>query len=393
MTATAENPTRTLSYQDRVEAVAPVIRRNIAFSDQERRLSPEVVDAFHDCGLFRLMVPVKYGGDGLTETDIGPVVEAVSRIDGAAGWNLAIGMGVFGFARMLGEEGLAEVFADPRGLPAGTLNPATVRVKQADGGYVVSGTAGFGSGCSQATWILGAGMLFGDSGPVMLPDGTPSIYGAFMPRDRVGIRETWDTTGLRGTGSHDLDFDDVFVPAHLVFDARAVEPNPVDPYWGVPLISRGAAALNAVGLGVVAHALDELRALAVKKPAFGSPMMVRDRADVQMAVAQASGLLEAARSVVETVPREVYSAVAAGGPATPDLLARLRNSYVTSTELLVQAVDRVNVAAGTSSLASDSVIGRCWRDAHAVASHQALQTRHHTNIGRVMLGLPPMGPL
>lgn len=44
-------------WLERAAALAPLIRRCADESERERRLAPEVVEAFHGAGLFRLQVP------------------------------------------------------------------------------------------------------------------------------------------------------------------------------------------------------------------------------------------------------------------------------------------------------------------------------------------------
>ena len=50
----------------------------------------EVAEAFHETGLFRILLPRSMGGGGLTIPDSLRLAEEVARIDGSAGWNLAV---------------------------------------------------------------------------------------------------------------------------------------------------------------------------------------------------------------------------------------------------------------------------------------------------------------
>ena len=65
----------------------------------------------------------------------------------------------------------------------------------------------------------------------MKPDGTPELSFLFYSADQYEIVDTWNTTGLRGTGSHDFEIHDVFVPA-----GRAIDPSVQRPgYQSGPL--------------------------------------------------------------------------------------------------------------------------------------------------------------
>ena len=59
-------------------------------------------------------------------------------------------------------------------------------------------------------------------------------------------------------------------------------------------------------------------------------------------------------------------------PVTAEDLVRIRISYVTARSFCTEAADLVHTAAGTSTLPGDSVIGRCWRDLHALTSVRRL---------------------
>ena len=69
------------------------------------------------------------------------------------------------------------------------------------------------------------------------PDG-PQVVHLSVPFSAEGVRleETWDAMGMRGTGSHTVVLDDVFVPDAAVPLVRpAGEWHPVwAPCWAAP---------------------------------------------------------------------------------------------------------------------------------------------------------------
>ncbi len=350
------------------------------------------MEAFHDAGLFRLMVPRELGGEGMAEYELVPIIEAVARIDASAGWNLAIGNGSLGFARGMEESVATEILSTPRVLAAGTVS-AGIQFRQVEGGFRVSGRGGFASGCSQANWFTAGGALVDDRGPVLNAQGAPSIRLAFFPAGQAEIVDTWHVTGLRGTGSHDLLIRDVFVPAGRVVDLAATKQTRFDPMGLIPIQSRLGSHLTAVAIGAAWHAAEELKSLATIKANFGTRSLIGARADVQIALGRALGLVDAARATVTSVISALARQALRGEAVTPEDLVRVRVSYVTATSFCIEAADLVHSAAGTTTLPEDSVIGRCWRDVHAVAQHVSQQTKHYENAGRVTLGLAPEGLL
>ena len=69
-----------------VAELAPLIEGSAEESERSRRLAMPAVEAMARAGLFRLWLPRALGGTEADVASVVRVVEAVSRIDGAAGW-------------------------------------------------------------------------------------------------------------------------------------------------------------------------------------------------------------------------------------------------------------------------------------------------------------------
>lgn len=373
-------------------ALAPLIQAHADESERERRLAPAVVDAFHDAGLFRAMLPERFGGAGLDIAQAIPLFEEVAAADGSAGWNLAIGTSTLSFALMLDDEGATEeILKTPRALTAGSINPMALRVIPEGDGYRIRGRLQYASGVTQSNWLVAGGLVFDGEQPRFTPAGVPVLRAAFFPTREARVLDTWRVNGLAGTGSHDVEVADVFVPAARTYDLLGTAPKRHEPLATIPLPSRLGASLTGVGIGILRRAIDELVALAAAKTPFAATKPLRERAGVQIDVARAAGLLDGARAHVQTACADVFDRVRAGAtPAVADL-ARLRLAYVTAAEQLLRGIDLVRNAAGMNAIVTGSPLERCWRDLHAVSQHFTLGTAHYERIGKIRLGLDP-GP-
>ncbi len=381
-------------WVERAAALAALIRSHADESERERRLAAPVVEAFHDAALFRLQIPERFGGAGLDPVEALPVYEEVAAADGSAGWNLAIGAGGGSFAAMLDDpDALEEIIGAPRALIAGSVNPMALRVTPEREGYRVSGRLRYASGVSQSNWLMAGGLVFdGDEPrPRMTSQGAPVIVGTFFPTREARVLDTWRTNGLAGTGSHDVEVSDVYVPAARCFEFFSTKPRPYDPLASLPLFSRLGASIAGVGIGIARRAIEELVKLASEKVPIASPGMLRDRASAQIDVARARGLVDAARAHVTSAGRDVFARVKAGAAPTVDDQVRLRLAYVTAAEGFARAVDLARNAAGMNAIALGNPLERCWRDAHAVTQHVAIAPSHFERLGRITFGLEP-GP-
>ncbi len=112
---------RVAPYIERVHSIAPVARQYADWAEQNARPANEFVEALRDSDLFRLLVPRNMGGAGLSPWQLGPIIEALARVDGSAGWTMALGQGLLG--QLVKPELFSELFGNPRLTMAGSLNP------------------------------------------------------------------------------------------------------------------------------------------------------------------------------------------------------------------------------------------------------------------------------
>ena len=373
---------------DRARALSPLIRAHADESERLRRLATPVVDAFHEAGLFRMLQPESIGGSGLNAVEASPILEEVACADGSAGWNLAIGAGNSAFLALLEDRGALEAqVKPPRALGAGSVNPMSLRLTSVPGGYRVAGTLRFASGIHQSTWLVAGGLVLDDGKPRLAPDGLPELVGAFFPSREARVLDTWNPTGMSGTGSHDAIVDEVFVPSNYTFDFRAKGSRTFDALAELPTFSRLGATLAAVAIGIARRACEELVVIAQTKPAMMSVTPLRETARTQTDVARAHALVDAGRAHLEYVAGGIFARIAGGATPTLAELARLRLSYLSATEHATQAVDLMRNAAGMTAVLSGSPLERCFRDIHALTQHLAISTAHYERVGKALLGL------
>src|SRR6266576_5669329 len=209
---------RDIDAQPVVQAAAalkPVLRDYHDEIEREQRLPQALVEQLHAAGFYSLVIPRDLGGLQADPLTYLRVVELLAEGAGSVGWNLAnnsIGQLV---TLGLPDEGVHEIYAHGADtVIAGTAVPGGGQAVPIAGGYRVSGRWQFGSGCQEASWMLGSFQVIGDDGqPRRHPDGG-SLYwrGVFARSDAEIVPGSWDVAGLRGTGSFDWTVKDVFLP-------------------------------------------------------------------------------------------------------------------------------------------------------------------------------------
>jgi alkylation response protein AidB-like acyl-CoA dehydrogenase len=345
----------------------------------------------HHARLFRMYVPTEYGGletDPITSMQ---VVEVVAEADAAAAWNLMIGTTYGIWAALLPEASARKIYGAPDAVVAGALRASGV-ARVTAGGYRVSGRWSFASGIDHCTWWNGGCIVNDDRTPLLTAAGaTQSILAFFAATDGKRI-DTWDTGGLRGTGSHDYAVDDLFVPVEhtFAFDAAPRVPGLL---YRLPQQALLDNAMAAIPLGIARSAIDSLTELAGGKRQPGSERPLAERPTIQAEVGRAEALYQSGRAFLYDCVAASWTTVQAGREIGVTELAMLRLARTHAVQAAAQAVDLMYTAAGGSSVYTRNLLERCFRDVHTVTQHVSMNPANYQVSGRVLLGLGPDRPL
>jgi indole-3-acetate monooxygenase len=360
---------------DAARSVADVVRANADHAEEIRRLPQPTVDALVAANLMRMCVPSAYGGPEADPVTLIRAIEAVAHADGAAGWCTMIASTTSSLSAFMHPDAAHELFADPTSVAGGVFAPNGTGTADRDG-FRVSGRWQWGSGTQHCRWVLGGALC---------DDGTFRL--CFTENDHVTFHDTWYTSGMRGTGSLDFSFDDVWVPAN-----RTVQPGVSGPAVDVPLarfpnFTLLGAGVAAVGLGVARRALDELVELAgAKTPQFAKRTLARS-SFTQVEFARAEAALRSARAFLLDELASAWELAVAGDAVPVEVRAaiRLAASHVAAT--CASVVDTAFTLAGGSAVYDTSVLGRCLRDGHVVTQHIMTAPKLNETLGKVLLGV------
>ena len=214
-----------------------------------------------------------------------------------------------------------EVWQDRDALATGSYAPVGQAVA-VDGGYRLSGAGSFCSGCDNAQWQFLGGMI-------PQPDGAAKP-GFFLVRSAdCTIDDNWHTMGLAGTGSKTIVARDVFVPAHrtvafaALSDASApgmlAHPNPL---YRQSFLAVLPIAIVSPVLGMAEGALADFLAMAgmrtTRGAVAGGNRRMAELTTVQMRVAEASALIDAARLLMARDLAEAFASATRGEPISID---------------------------------------------------------------------------
>jgi alkylation response protein AidB-like acyl-CoA dehydrogenase len=385
--------TRVDEARARVDHVGAVARRRADDSERMGQLDDEVVEALHETGLFHLNLPPERGGLDLTLPESVEALRRLSSFDGSTGWVMSIlGSGPL-FGRFLEQDAFDELFADPRAVIAGSLNPLGGVAEPTADGYCFTGRATYVSGCRHASWLMAGAWVHRD-GEKSWIDGRPEMIAGLLPMADATIERTWATSGMRATGSDDCAYVAVEVPQRRTFTwpepAAKVAAGPISR---IPmLVQLGGGAASTI-VGAARGAQDHFVELARSKRPTGTTSALADRSYAHMAVGEAEGLILAAEDALARGMEEIWVRAEHDGAFDDALRLRLRLRTVTAARLAIRAVDLLHDAAGMDGVSVSSPLERAWRDVHTASQHVVLNVGRIEVAGRRLLGVDPGSPI
>lgn len=366
------------------------VRRLMAGRNQEiedaGRLPDDVVAGVRATGVFRMWLPRELGGSEARPAEVCATLSELAAIDSSVGWCAGIGMASNLVGGYLPRDGAAEVFAGGDEICAGSLMPAGRGHRLPSGDLAVSGQWPFGSGSHTSDWVGG--------GTLVETGGARQARLVLFPRSDVELVEgTWETSGLRGTGSVDFRAQDTVVPERRAFPLAGMSAWPDGAMWRIPLNSLLLPVMGAVPLGIARAALDELTRLATEKTPYRSTRTLAERETTQAGLARASAGVGAASSYLVAAMTALFDTAERGDVPTLDQRATVRLAAIHAAQAAADAVEFAYRAGGSTALRLSSPLQRQFRDVNACTQHYALAASGYETVGKCLLGIPIDGPL
>lgn len=374
----------------RAKGTTPVLRKNAAWSDENRRLHDETIEALADAGIFRARTPARYGGYEVDTSTLVDIATELGRADGAASWVASVYWIPTWMTCMFPDEVQDEVFATPDARVCGTLSPSGMAAP-ADGGVVVNGKWGFISGALHSDWQEIIAIF-------IPPDGEPYPIMALVPMSDLLVVDDWNTWGLRGTGSVSTVAQDVFVPSERVLPLPAVlqgqsasARNAGSAIYRAPLLPVASASSVGTVIGLAKAARDAFeKRLPDRKITYTSYESQREAPITHFQIADAVMKIDEAQFHAHRLSSLVDTKSAAGTPWKLEERAVARGDLGAVCRLADQAAKILAEASGGSSVYNSVPIQQIARDIGAVNLHALMHPDTNAELyGRVLCGLEP----
>jgi alkylation response protein AidB-like acyl-CoA dehydrogenase len=360
----------------KAEEVAAAASESAAAFDESGDFVHPNFDLLRDAGLLSMLVPADVGGGGATHAEACAVLATLAR--GCPATSLALSMHTHLIA--------AQVWRHHRDLPAPVLAKVADQqlvlvstgasdwlesngsAEKTDAGFRVSGRKAPASGAPAGDILVTSIRWEG-------PDGAQVLHAAVpFSTEGVSIVETWDTLGMRATGSHTVVLDDVVIPEAAVSLIRPADE--WHPVWST-VVGAAMPLIMSSYVGVAEAAAERAVALAGRRAG---------RPDVAAVVGRMLGRLTAAKDSVRAI---IDSSQDLRFDNTLEHAAMTLARKSTATAAAIDTVSLALDAGGGAAFARGSGIDRLFRDVQGARYHPLSTDRQERFTGRVALGLDP----
>ncbi len=349
--------------------------------DQQAYVSQDIIQKLKQLGVYRAFVPKRFGGDEISPRQFCELIERLSMADGSVGWVASFGMSP-AYLGSLPEATLQELYKDsPDIVFAGGIFPPQ-SAELVDDCFMVNGRWKFSSGCKGAD-IVGVGIAPKKDNETQ---GLPRM--AVLPAHKAKIEMTWDTVGLKGTGSHDLVVENVSVPEAWTF-VRGEPSKLTEPFFKYPSLSLATQVLTVVGIGVAAAALDEFKKLAPGKASITGGAEIANRPVTQYEFSQAQAEFLAARNWFYQTMDVVWNEILAGRQPAAQQISDMRLSCTHAARVSARVARKMQMLAGMTAIYTNNPFSRFVNDTNVVTQHAFMGDNTLQNAGAMSFGLNP----
>ncbi len=352
--------------------------------EQLRHIPRDVIALMKKARVFRSATPARFGGDAIAPHHFLKMVDKIGTVDGSAAWVAAFGSANT-YTAALPVAAQEIMYADgPDQVFAGGLHPVQ-QAQRVEGGWQVSGRWKFASGCMGADWS-GVGIAGQREGAG--PDEVPMVMMAVAPAAEVEIIETWEVSGMQGTGSHDTRVQDKFYPDLWICERGA--PGLIDePLYRYPPMAYQAQVHAACNLGLARAAIERAKSVSgAVKINIGASRLC-ERGYYLLGIAQCEAKLRSARAFFYEAAEEAWDSIQKGDPVSLEQHTLLRLSATNAAHVGAEVVQLAWRLAGMGVIAKTNPMQRYLRDAMVTTQHTAVTDLTFEQAGQVLVGMEP----
>lgn len=380
---------------ERIRAVAPLVAEHAQQAEEERKPVDSVMQAIEETGAYRYFVPKKYGGYEFSLEGFMEVGMILGEACLSTGWVTTFCMEHNWLLGLYNEQAQEEIFgSQPYIIAPGALAPKGKAVP-VEGGYRVTGRWEWGTGVMHADWIMVGALTPSASAE------KPDLCMYVMPRDQVTVVDTWRTAGMIGTGSNDIEVNDVFVPAHRaqniaeMRDGRCPGARIHDSAtYAMPMMPVLGLTATAPLVGGAKKAVRVFEDRLKERMVYGTATKQSDKPAAQIRLGLVRERVDSLETKLKRIARDVMTWGERREPCPELERANLRVQIASVVRGSRDVVRDVMEASGAHAHFLDNPLQRIHRDLHTASCHTVFDLDVAAEqYGRLLLGLEANAPV
>jgi SfnB family sulfur acquisition oxidoreductase len=360
-----------------------------AARDLNRELPHEQVAEFYRSGLGAVIIPREYGGTGVSAATIAEIFATISAADPSLGQIPQNHTAFLELLRYSGDEpqkrkffalalqgaSFGNALAERHGK---TTKDISTKLTRRGEDYVLNGQKFYATGALFSTFV-----------PIGAVDDDGRIYRVVVPRNAPGLTiiDDWNGMGQRTTASGTVTLENVFIPADHVIQVHQFAASP-NLYGATSQIIQAA-----IDLGIARAAIAETIAFVKtrarpwmdsgKDTAAEDPFIISQIGKLEISLHAAEAMLERAGETIDA------SRLALDAAAQTKSSIAVAEAKVLTTEIAIEATNKLFELGGTRSAMADLNLDRHWRNARTHTLHDPVRWKFYAVGNYHLNGAPP----
>lgn len=316
-----------------------------------------------------LFVPKKHGGLEKDLIDALPLLEELSYLDGSLGWRLTLIAGAGLFCAFMDPKFAEPFFSNNKAIITGSGFPGGQAIPR-QSSYTVSGKWKYATGIEHATLITATCFIENSKKENQSKGGKTTKAFAFYP-DEITIHKTWNSFGLKATGSHTFEANSVRIPKKRTFTIAPEESQFNASIYHYPFDAFAHATLAVSLFGMVNRFLDEAKYIVQAKNKGISNNEPSDSTEKEFE--QCFQKFRETRSNLYTIVDSSWNSLVKNGVLQQPVITEVCQQSRRSARQAIKSVQAIYPLLGMAVIPPDTVINRCWRDIHTASQHMFLR--------------------
>ena len=358
----------------RAKAMVPVLAERAYECEKLGRLPDATNQAFEDEGFYRICRPALYGGYEYLPTHLYRVVIELAKGCPSSAWVLAV-FGIHHWMTGVCDPRITEdILGEDNTTRFSTSLAPTGQAEKVDGGYILNGRWSWATGCDHARWVMPGAVTENDAGK-------KELIAFFVPRSDFEIdQDSWDTAGMRGTGSKTVVIKDAFVPdyrRHFVALSNDMkDPGRAKFTADAYKVSFGIAfsyCLAAVAIGAADGALEYCIEYARKRISAYDGRPYSGMTATQRSLGEVQSMVDGLHLKMNQDFKEMEDYIREDGRVPMERRALHRWHTAEISRMAKDAINLLVQSGGGSPFMNSNPLQRYFRDVNCIVNHRIVQ--------------------